>query len=995
MSEVFVVDVDSTSATASLNSLDSSFKKVTDSGNKAADAIDNAGKSAKSGSGAFNNLEKALTGINRPLESLMSGLSHLKLMTVVAAEGFIRLTAEITKYQAFLSMMTVTVGTIEAAKDEFTYLFNIANKLGVPVDALTKNFGQFQAAVKGSAIEGDKAKYVFESFATMTRALHLTTHDTTLVFYALTQMMSKGVVSMEELRRQLGEKMPGAMNLAARAVNTTMAELEGAIRKGTVDSGKLLYAMSQQIMREYSIPATIASQALDAQLNRVHNTLKNIIVTMYDLGVASSFSDVLKEINRIMSDPAVAKAFATIMKDVAEKLTEFLRTVDGNYIKSTMDSLKSGLDIGATAFKNMFEMIKSMLPYFAEFVRLALIMKGIELGASVGMAAGAAYGAVATPQFMGLGAIPGGAIGAAAGGILGGAAAYGLTSDMKFGVSGGSHGASGGWEASVLPGNEPINNMSTELLDKMSEKDIYLVNGYLKASQTYNDMGRKQKNPDIKDSLFEAASSITKEMYKNLSQYDPETYGQSTTLKDVLNNGGKANKTSSQAFRDQLDRMLEVADTRNPIDGLQVKLNQLITKEPKEWSKTDISKATETLAKIQKTSDENLMDDLTSSINKDILSVTTPTTESQAYQEAIRKQLESKGRGELFNEPIFKILFDKLDVARETKFQTAMGTKAEGFLDKIKDISVQYDLQATLIGKTADEQARANQMFAIQKQIQQDSLAIRKEYESKNSTKEVTDNAVADFNKRANADADKVMASMVRVQDYQKSMIAGARRAFAVYEDLVSNVGAQTEALLTKSFKGMEDALVKFVQGGKLSFKSLADSIIADLIRIAIRASITGPMFGAFSGVLGGGGGGVGSVVSSTWVSSAQGNVFDGGHAKFAKGGSFTNQIVDSPTFISFGKGAGFGEIGEAGPEAVMPLTRDRSGNLGVRAQTDGDSKPLELHTHLTINAPGADDGVVERIRSMMPGFIAENKRMVEGIVVSAYSRGGGRFKPS
>ena len=76
----------------------------------------------------------------------------------------------------------------------------------------------------------------------------------------------------------------------------------------------------------------------------------------------------------------------------------------------------------------------------------------------------------------------------------------------------------------------------------------------------------------------------------------------------------------------------------------------------------------------------------------------------------------------------------------------------------------------------------------------------------------------------------------------------GAQRALLNYADESRNVFAQTESAVTNAFKGMEDALVQFAMTGKLDFKSLANSIISDLIRIQLRASMM-PMF---SGLLGG-----------------------------------------------------------------------------------------------------------------------------------------------
>jgi phage-related minor tail protein len=63
----------------------------------------------------------------------------------------------------------------------------------------------------------------------------------------------------------------------------------------------------------------------------------------------------------------------------------------------------------------------------------------------------------------------------------------------------------------------------------------------------------------------------------------------------------------------------------------------------------------------------------------------------------------------------------------------------------------------------------------------------------------------------------------------------------------------------------------------------------------------------------------------------AKGGVFNYGIEKFAKGGMFTNSIVTQPTLFKFARGTGL--MGEAGPEAIMPLRRDGSGNLGVIGQ--------------------------------------------------------------
>jgi lambda family phage tail tape measure protein len=74
----------------------------------------------------------------------------------------------------------------------------------------------------------------------------------------------------------------------------------------------------------------------------------------------------------------------------------------------------------------------------------------------------------------------------------------------------------------------------------------------------------------------------------------------------------------------------------------------------------------------------------------------------------------------------------------------------------------------------------------------------------------------------------------------------------------------------------------------------------------------------------------------------AQGGVFDeyGRAARaFAAGGAFTNQIVSAPTYFRYGGGFDLGLMGEAGPEAVVPLTRMGDGSLGVRTENGGGTK--------------------------------------------------------
>ena len=120
---------------------------------------------------------------------------------------------------------------------------------------------------------------------------------------------------------------------------------------------------------------------------------------------------------------------------------------------------------------------------------------------------------------------------------------------------------------------------------------------------------------------------------------------------------------------------------------------------------------------------------------------------------------------------------------------------------------------------------------------------------------------------------------------------------------------ARVEDVVVSAFKGMEDALVKFAQTGKLEFKALAQSILADMLRIMIRATIIKPLMQSMGLDIGLAKGGV----------IANNNI-----VPYRKGG-----VVGAPTMFRYG-GTKLGIMGEAGPEAIMPLKRGPSGKLGV-----------------------------------------------------------------
>ena len=196
----------------------------------------------------------------------------------------------------------------------------------------------------------------------------------------------------------------------------------------------------------------------------------------------------------------------------------------------------------------------------------------------------------------------------------------------------------------------------------------------------------------------------------------------------------------------------------------------------------------------------------------------------------------------------------------------------------------------------------------------------------------------------------------------------------------------------------MEDALTDFVMTGKLDFNSLANSIIADMVRIAIQQSITKPLANMGMSLLmnafAPGSGAVASpvytpgqdMVTTTLPPMAKGGAFDQGvpSMAFAKGDAFTNSIVSTPTLFKFAQGTGL--MGEAGPEAIMPLKRDNNGNLGVRAQTGGTGNQVVINIIESSEKAGTQERKVENNVDMINIFVEK----VKSAIASDITRGSG-----
>ena len=206
--------------------------------------------------------------------------------------------------------------------------------------------------------------------------------------------------------------------------------------------------------------------------------------------------------------------------------------------------------------------------------------------------------------------------------------------------------------------------------------------------------------------------------------------------------------------------------------------------------------------------------------------------------------------------------------------------------------------------KTADEKASIKSLSDYRKKTAQADAEYQKQLSA--ATEETTFAEWMLY--KDQADAKKALAEDVYNRE-QYLLSDGFKRNQAystAFEDL---------------FKGMGDALIDFALTGKTSFGDMVNSMIIGLIKLEMQMAMTNMYkgMGGFSGFM--------NSITGGGPEQLGG---PGGPSTFAKGGTFTNSIVDSPTMFKFAKGTGL--MGEAGPEAIMPLRRGADGSLGVAA---------------------------------------------------------------
>lgn len=396
---------------------------------------------------------------------------------------------------------------------------------------------------------------------------------------------------------------------------------------------------------------------------------------------------------------------------------------------------------------------------------------------------------------------------------------------------------------------------------------------------------------------------------------------------------------------------------------------------------------------------------------------------SKAEQERVKKERESKAGPSKADKALIKQLEkerQKIDqVTQSLKFRN------EQLLRDEKTQEIYNQLQAAGVELRSMEGQQIQQLveeyFRLKEAKEEEEKVERRKQQLIEEIKKITEENISaqdQYNERMEELNELLKEGAINFEEFEaagkkayeklqeesKDWLAGATRALDKYAEEATDMAANVERVVTNAMQGLEDALVKATTTGKFEFKELVDSILEDVARLLVRTQITGPLAQGLSGAInsifggsgGGGSGGGGGFFSG--IGDFFGGLFEKGAAfqsgrvtAFARGG-----LVNGPTLFPMAKGMGL--MGEAGPEAVLPLTRTRSGRLGVESSGGGGS-----FFTINVDARGSTDpsgtsasvkrAVDEALSARIPGIIETSAQLAQRRTIDGYQRRGSRFE--
>ena len=284
-----------------------------------------------------------MSGTINHLINRFGALSAAIATVGIAVKPIIDAEIELQRLNRVLNTVT---GSSEATAQTIEFLRDVSQESGQSFSDLTGSFSKFAASAVNAGVPLSTVQTVFANAARAAGNLGLETEATGRILNALGQIASKGTVQMEELKGQLGESLPGAMNLTAKALGLTTQELTKLIESGGLLAEDALPAIGDAMLQLASKSGEV--DGLTASWNRFTNVIKEAGTTVAEGAFGKAVGDILGGLGKsieyvIFGVTLIAESFTTTGQKIGAVIGALV-TRDFKSLSGALDDIQKKSD---------------------------------------------------------------------------------------------------------------------------------------------------------------------------------------------------------------------------------------------------------------------------------------------------------------------------------------------------------------------------------------------------------------------------------------------------------------------------------------------------------------------------------------------------------------------------------------------------------------------------------------------------------------------------
>lgn len=297
--------------------------------------------------------------------------------------------------QTIESRLGVMVGNdAKLIREEWDYLMGQAERLGFEFESAAMSYSKFGVAAKMAGLSGQDTRFVFEKLAEGALVAKMSAEDFDGVLKAVEQMLSKGAIQAEELRQQLGDRLPGAMGMAAKGAGVTVAEFTKMMETGAIGA-EFVINLARQVGEEFGGGLDKARKNINAIENDFKNAMLNFRLAIAESGFVEAYTEFLQKLTEILK--------STEGQQLAQSLANGFTAVI-----QVLQWCAENVDVLAAAFAALISLqLFRWLGRSVQSVRdmtIALLTLGTRLSSTTGLVAGAGAAVASMATAMGVGA---------------------------------------------------------------------------------------------------------------------------------------------------------------------------------------------------------------------------------------------------------------------------------------------------------------------------------------------------------------------------------------------------------------------------------------------------------------------------------------------------------------------------------------------------------------------------------------------------------------